>query len=497
MTTPASPSHDAPLGTGRILGYSAMMWPLVMAAASLPNFLPGYYSLSLGLPLAAIGIATMIGRLADIASDVTVSWLSDNTRSRFGRRRPWVVLGTPLFLFSMWRLFRPPATVTELETVLLMVCFFWCWTAVLIPYMTQASEITSNNASRNRINILQGMFASFAGLLPSLVVFVLTDARTAGFRHGCAQLIRSLDLASLQGLAAYLEQASDGTQVPYGQILSVTAIITVVAMPVTLALYLWLAPDPGPGRAARKRASYGTALANPVFHWLLGGNFFIQAGVYWATALMPFYVSNVLDAPALVVPLFLLAQIVAVGVAPIYPRLMDRIGRARSFALLACVPLIGSAAAFFLGPGDGVAIFAIIVFAGMAASPLSMLPFAVAADAAEFAQWKNGQESTGIHVGLTGLTMKLGLVATGAALWLPSLWGFDPALAHNSASAIMALRVLATLVPAVLIAVGAALMLRFPLDRRRQMAVQARLRRRAAAAPDTGLPAFRRAAPGM
>lgn len=443
---------DPPLGTGRIIAYSALMWPLVMAAASLPNFLPGYYSHSLGLPLASIGIATMIGRLADIASDVTVSYLSDNTRSRFGRRRPWVVLGTPLFLLCMWRLFRPPATVTAHQTILLMVCFFWCWTAVLIPYMTQASEVTANDSSRNRINIMQGMFAAFAGMLPSLVVFLLTD------EHNSA------------------------AQVPYGRILSVTAVVTVVTMPLTLALYLWFAPDPAPRRAARERASYSAALGNRAFHPLLAGNLLIQAGVYWYTTLMPFYVSYVLDAPGLVVPLFLFSQIVAIAVAPVYPRLMDRVGRARAFALLAGVPLLGALLTFLLQPGAHTAMFAVFIFTSMAASPLSMLPFSVAADAAEYAFWKSGRVSTGIHVGLAGLTMKLALVATGAALWLASFWGFDPSRTHNSPQAIMALRVLATLVPAAMLALGCASMLRFPLDKRRQMAVQTRLRRRLAVA---------------
>jgi Na+/melibiose symporter-like transporter len=469
---------EPPLGTGRIIGYSALMWPLVMAAASLPNFLPGYYSVSLGLSLASIGIATMIGRLADITSDVTVSYLSDNTRSRFGRRRPWVVLGTPLFLLSMWRLFRPGATVTVFETIVLMVCFFWCWTAVIIPYIAQASEVTSNNASRNRINVAQGMFASFAGMLPSLVVFLTADERTAGIRHRVAGLIRDVAADSLRPFAAFLDQSSDGSHVPYGQMLSVTAVITVVIMPVTLGLYLWLAPDHASGQRARTHSSYAPALENRVFHPLLAGNFFIQAGVYWYTALLPFYVSYVLGVPGLVVPLWLTAQLIAIAVAPAYPRLMDWMGRARSLVLLAGVPMLGTLATFFLRPTDHAVIFAIFVFTNLATSPLSMLPFAVAADAAEYAQWKTGKESTGIHVGLVGLTLKLALVATGAALWLASYWGFDPSSTHNSTGAVMALRVLGTLVPAALIAVGCAVMSRFPLNKRRQLAVQLRLRRR-------------------
>ncbi len=468
---------DSPLGTGRIIAYSALMWPLVMAAASLPNFLPGYYSVSLGLSLANIGIATMIGRLADITSDVTVSYLSDNTRGRFGRRRPWVVLGTPLFLLSMWRLFRPGTAVTAFDTIVLMACFFWCWTAVVIPYIAQAAEITANNASRNRINVAQGMFASFGGMLPSFVVFLTGDEHTAGIRHIAARWTRDIGAAWLKPFAAFLDQASYGSHVPYGEMLSVTALITVVIMPVALGLYLWLTPEHTSGGRTGAQASYAHALANPVFHPLLVGNFFIQTGVYWYTALLPFYVSYVLGVPELFVLMWLTAQLAAIAVAPGYARLLDWTGRARSLVLLAGVPMLGTLATFFLRPGDHAVIFAVFIFTNLATSPLSMLPFAVASDAAEYARWRTGKESTGIHIGLVGLTLKLALIATGAALWLAGHWGFDPASTLNSPRAIMALRVLATLVPAALIALGCAVMSRFPLDKRGLLAVQLRLRR--------------------
>ncbi len=479
---------DSPLGTGQIIGYSALMWPLVMAAASLPNFLPGYYSVSLGLSLANIGVATMIGRLADITSDVTVSYLSDNTRGRFGRRRPWVVLGTPLFLLSMWRLFRPGTTVTAFHTIVLMVCFFWCWTAVVIPYIAQASEITAHNASRNRINVAQGMFASFAGMLPSFVVFLTEDERTAGIRHIAARWTRDIGAVWLKPFAVFLDQASYGSRVPYGEMLSVTALITVVSMPVTLGLYLWLTPEHASIRRPGAHASYAPALTNPVFHPLLVGNFLIQAGVYWYTALLPFYVSYVLGVAGLFLPMWLTSQLAAIAVAPAYSRLMDWMGRARALLLLAGVPMLGTFATFFLRRGDHAVIFAVFALTNLATSPLSMLPFAVASDAAEYAEWKTGKESTGIHIGLIGLTLKLALIATGAALWLASHWGFDPAITQNSPRALMALRVLATLVPAALIALGCAVMSRFPLDKRRQLAVQLRLRRRQRSPPPAELP---------
>jgi Na+/melibiose symporter-like transporter len=445
----ALPKVDPPLGRLQIFGYSALMWPLVMAAASVPTFIPSYYSRSLGLSLATIGIATLIGRFADIASDISVSYLSDNTRGRFGRRRPWVVLGTPLFLVTMWALCRPPAGLSPLGTVALMVAFFWCWTTVLIPYLAQASEITSNDLSRNRINVLQAMFSSFAGIIPSLIVYLVRDA--------------------------------DPENVPYGTILTVTAIITMVTMPVALGLYVWLVPERVAIPASRARVAYSAVLGNRVFRLFLAGNVLIQAGWYWYLTLMPFNVSYVLEAPGLVLPLFLLSQAGAIGAAPLFPRLMDRLGRARAFALLSTVPALGMAVTFFLPPGHPVITAAVFIVTGLTVSPLAMLPFSIASDAAEYALWKTRQDSTGLHVGVVSLTIKLALVATGGALWLTSYFGFEPSHPVNSPMAIAALRVLATFVPAAMMAMGALCVLAFPITKRRLLAIQSRLRSRPSA----------------
>ena len=48
-------------------------------------------------------------RVMDVFTDPLMGYISDHTRSRFGRRRPWVALSTPIMMLAIYKLFMPPA----------------------------------------------------------------------------------------------------------------------------------------------------------------------------------------------------------------------------------------------------------------------------------------------------------------------------------------------------------------------------------------------------
>ena len=60
-------------------------------------------NISLGLSAFWLGVILIIPRLWDALSDPIVGHLSDNTRSRFGRRRPWLLAGAASHLYPLRR----------------------------------------------------------------------------------------------------------------------------------------------------------------------------------------------------------------------------------------------------------------------------------------------------------------------------------------------------------------------------------------------------------
>ncbi|MET3711590.1 hypothetical protein ABIC65_002299 [Sphingomonas trueperi] len=81
----------------RLIGFASLAVPIAGAGLPLILFVPQLYASHYGLSLATIGLIFFLGRFWDVAADPIVGVLSDRTRSRFGRRRPWIAAGGLLF----------------------------------------------------------------------------------------------------------------------------------------------------------------------------------------------------------------------------------------------------------------------------------------------------------------------------------------------------------------------------------------------------------------
>ena len=91
----------------RLAVFAALAIPLAGAGLPLAVYLPPYYAQELGLGLGAVGLIFMLSRVWDAATDPLVGVLSDRTRSRFGRRKPWIAAGAPLFALATAAIFAP------------------------------------------------------------------------------------------------------------------------------------------------------------------------------------------------------------------------------------------------------------------------------------------------------------------------------------------------------------------------------------------------------
>ena len=70
---------------------------LTHAVVTLPMalFIPAFYADELGLPLAAVGAMIASSRIFDVVTDPVIGILSDRIKTRWGRRKPWLAVGTP------------------------------------------------------------------------------------------------------------------------------------------------------------------------------------------------------------------------------------------------------------------------------------------------------------------------------------------------------------------------------------------------------------------
>jgi Na+/melibiose symporter-like transporter len=118
------------------------------------QFIIFYYDKVLGADLVKVALAILIGRLSDAVTDPIMGWISDATRSRFGRRRPYIGIGGVLWAALMYCLINPPQAVRADETTLLvylagiMVLENIFQTILVVPYAAMGVDLTHNPRER-------------------------------------------------------------------------------------------------------------------------------------------------------------------------------------------------------------------------------------------------------------------------------------------------------------------------------------------------------------
>ena len=108
--------------------------PIAMSLFPVMVFIPRFYASDMGVPLVLLGTILFFVRWSDVITDPLMGYISDHTRSRFGRRKIWIVLSTPLMMLSVYQLFLPPQGAGALHLALWSVLLSIAITMMLIPY---------------------------------------------------------------------------------------------------------------------------------------------------------------------------------------------------------------------------------------------------------------------------------------------------------------------------------------------------------------------------
>jgi len=141
-----------------------------------------FYADTALVPLGYLGLAIAVARAFDAVTDPLMGWLSDRTRSRWGRRRPWVLVGSLLCAGAFWLLFSPPASLSPTEGaawfLVTYLLYFLFHPVYLVPYMAWGAELTLDYHERSALfglreatliagtlcaAVLPGLFTSWLG----------------------------------------------------------------------------------------------------------------------------------------------------------------------------------------------------------------------------------------------------------------------------------------------------------------------------------------------
>jgi GPH family glycoside/pentoside/hexuronide:cation symporter len=148
--------------------YPSIVWPV--------------FNIFLHVNPALVSLALMINRLVDAFSDPIFGWLSDNTRSRFGRRRPFILIGSILAGLSLPMLFMVSPDWSERTLFIYMLIssavFITIVSCFNMPYQSLGNELTPDYNERTSVYSYRGMIQKvgevgtfFAAMFITLSIF--------------------------------------------------------------------------------------------------------------------------------------------------------------------------------------------------------------------------------------------------------------------------------------------------------------------------------------
>lgn len=149
-----------------ILSITVSTWILYFYAPPPDSGRPQY------LPVALIGILLTIVSLWDAVIDPFIGHMSDNLRSRLGRRRPFLLFGAPVASILMVLIWTPPASSTLVNAVYFVVIVglhFTAFSLVGIPYDATLPEMVPDSRDRVGLSYWKYVFGLAGVLVGSLV----------------------------------------------------------------------------------------------------------------------------------------------------------------------------------------------------------------------------------------------------------------------------------------------------------------------------------------
>lgn len=135
---------------------------------------------------ALAGFIILFSKIWDAISDPLMGLITDNTKSRWGRRKPYFLVGFFGILAAYFLLWLPISNDSEIVKFLYMLFAYTLYstvsTIVMVPYSAMSSEISADYKERNTINGTRLVFSQVSSLicavLPMEIVKMFSDVRT-------------------------------------------------------------------------------------------------------------------------------------------------------------------------------------------------------------------------------------------------------------------------------------------------------------------------------
>ncbi len=138
------------------------VWVLVSIAYNV-------FNMELKMSFNQVAIILMSLRLWDAVADPVMGWISDNTRTRWGRRRPWILIGGVLSGLTYPLIWWFPRDLSQTQIMMWVIgfgiIFYTCFTIWAMPYQSLLMEMTPDYNERTRVASIRSIFQTIFSLI--------------------------------------------------------------------------------------------------------------------------------------------------------------------------------------------------------------------------------------------------------------------------------------------------------------------------------------------
>lgn len=414
--------------------------------------LPALFAKEAGLSLVIIGSIMVALRILDVVIDPLIGYWSDRTSSRFGRRKPWIAVGSVVVCIGALLAFNPSANTGYWYFGFSIFLLVFGWSLVETPYAAWLNELTGDYHGRSRM-ATQRVVAGYAGnamflALPLSGLFA-TTAMTPQVTAAGAWLVIGLFAVLLPPALLMLRDAGANSIEQQSRLRDVLRSVR---------------GNPAFWRYAAVQGFSGLSsgiVSGLFFIWL---DSYLQLGSKYSHVMLPVMLCGLIGA------IFWL-------------RATMSIDKHRVVSACVMVTAATNLAMLFISPGDWaltalIVSFAVSSFAGAGSSAAQT---SLLADTVDYGTLKTGMDHAGNYFAAATFINKIAMsVGTGLGLVISGLFGYTVS-GPNDRMAMNGFFMAIVFIPCALNLLAAWIAWGFPIDRQRQREIRAELDARAAA----------------
>lgn len=410
-------SAEQPLTTSERICYSVFNGADYLIKNVIGKYMFFFYTTSLAIPPLWIAIGQPLVKLLDVVTDPLVGEWSDRTKSKMGKRRPWILVGAitlgivfPLSWMPTFVMFWDPMpTVVSIFVYFLLfkLLYYITHTVAVVPYYALGAELSKDYQERTRI---------------------------VGWRHfiGAPMTV----LATLPFVFAtnpeYFDDEITGVAVVMcgvGLIIIVTGLLTTFGTRERAELD---AKKPLPMKQALK-----ITFKNRSFMFLVGTVFFYGIGQYFAVSFAAYLITYIIydgdksGFAQLIAWATGFGVLVSLGLNLLIRRLGESVEKIRLLKVCLLLSLLVPAAVLVsFQPGEPYWYFVFHVLAlPIGNTAIEILPLSIVADVCDVDELNSGRRREGAFVGVYNSAFKTGyLLAPTLSMALLAFTGFDGGL---------------------------------------------------------------------